>query len=462
MLEPKQIDNQTFEESSKSVRVSSILALTGYGKLITPPYTFSPNPVIGMGLVSINGIPNFNIKKLVAVINQTHGKLLYAAANPALHHNGYTDTDLYFLADTSDMSGTDDLQFIYEVDESKVVTISESEYIGEDIPEKVVMVGGRDEDGKVVPFTFDQDKLLVLAELLWPTGNEAVSLEATQVDIRGNTSNAANFLSVLTGQLPSMLGRRPSASSLSVTMSNDENGMALYTTGFVQGIQLGTVIGLSKGLATDKPSAAITTTTTTSIALPAGNAIVIAVNITAVSGVNPTYDLSLWESADGLNYYKIYDFVRMTGVSNSSCPPIQTTGRNYRLVETVGGTTPSFTRAIYRSDYVQNVGLIRQVIDRAINPNAVNSLTQTLAVEGTQKLYMMLLMAGGGSGQPTIALEGTEDLNSGWYSLGTTVVGQAGVVTLNTKDFACKFIRGRVTVAGVGSVLTSLTLKALS
>jgi hypothetical protein len=85
-------------------------------KFITPTYTFIPG-VSGAGTLNLSGITNFNVKYLVAVINQTTGQLVYSTASTAYKYTLVAGTSLTLFADTSAMSGSDVLQVIYEVDE---------------------------------------------------------------------------------------------------------------------------------------------------------------------------------------------------------------------------------------------------------------------------------------------------------------------------------------------------------
>lgn len=85
-------------------------------KFITPSYTFIPG-ASGVGTLNLSGIANFNVKYLVAVINQTRGTLVYSTGTTDYRYTNVTGTTLTLFANTSAMSGTDVLQVIYEVEE---------------------------------------------------------------------------------------------------------------------------------------------------------------------------------------------------------------------------------------------------------------------------------------------------------------------------------------------------------
>lgn len=114
------------------------------------------------------------------------------------------------------------------------------------------------------------------------------------------------------------------------------------------------ILDISNGVTVlNSPSSAVTATGN-SVDLNVGNysELAIDVNISAVAGTSPTYVLSVnRKGVDGV-YYPIY-----TGSSQSAVGKISISlgvgastnaafGNIIQLVETVGGTTPSFTRSI--------------------------------------------------------------------------------------------------------------------
>lgn len=105
----------------------------------------------------------------------------------------------------------------------------------------------------------------------------------------------------------------------------------------------------------DVASAAITTTTTTATITPtAGTSYQVVIPVTAVSGTTPTLSVRIEESDDaGTNWYERYTFPTITTTGIYRSPILRLRGNRVRYVQTVTGTTPSFTRAIsrlYRSD----------------------------------------------------------------------------------------------------------------
>ena len=82
-------------------------------KFITPTYTFTPG-ISGVGTVNLSGITGFDVKYLVAIINQTDGIVIYSTGSQTLKYTNVTGTTITLLADTSSMSAGDTLQVIYE------------------------------------------------------------------------------------------------------------------------------------------------------------------------------------------------------------------------------------------------------------------------------------------------------------------------------------------------------------
>lgn len=80
---------------------------------LTPAYTFVPG-ASGVGTLDLSAIPVFDMKKLVAVINQTDGILIYSTASLTKGFTTEAAGVVTLQFDTSSMSGADKLQIIYE------------------------------------------------------------------------------------------------------------------------------------------------------------------------------------------------------------------------------------------------------------------------------------------------------------------------------------------------------------
>lgn len=83
-------------------------------KFITPPYTFNPG-ISGIGNVEIT-LDNFDVKKLVAIINVTESTIIYLPTSTAKGLNSVINNQVILNFDTSSHSSSDILQIIYEDD----------------------------------------------------------------------------------------------------------------------------------------------------------------------------------------------------------------------------------------------------------------------------------------------------------------------------------------------------------
>ena len=168
-----------------------------------------------------------------------------------------------------------------------------------------------------------------------------------------------------------ILGRPLSdqASSVPVNIQNTPNIGTVTTVSGVTTVTALTGAGLNAGvLVNDIASAAITTTTTTA-AITQGNAQSAEFNIqvTAATGGSPTLDVGIEESDNsGTNWYRIYDFPRITTTGSYRTPLLKLTGNRLRYVQTVTGTTPSFTRSLNRLNYSVIGERFRQIFNRTI------------------------------------------------------------------------------------------------
>jgi hypothetical protein len=80
---------------------------------ITPSLTFVPG-ASGAGYVDLFGIAGFDIRRLVSLINQTTGTIIYSTADTSLRWTNVIGTQVYLLFDTSAMSSTNVIQVVYD------------------------------------------------------------------------------------------------------------------------------------------------------------------------------------------------------------------------------------------------------------------------------------------------------------------------------------------------------------
>jgi hypothetical protein len=211
----------------------------------------------------------------------------------------------------------------------------------------------------------------------------------------------------------------------------------------------------------DVVSAALTTTTTTAAIVPSfGTCYEVNIPVTVVTGTSPTLDVVVQESDDtGVNWFDVYHFPRITGVGSYRSPKLPFTGNRIRYVQTVGGTTPSFTRAINRLQSSDDTVAVRQIIDRAISITTLNAATAGLNVQNCRNAQLIVNI-GTAATPPALQLEASDDGGLSWYALGsplTAVASSTVQVTIN--NINAQQIRARVSTAGVTVVAGYVLIK---
>jgi len=217
------------------------------------------------------------------------------------------------------------------------------------------------------------------------------------------------------------------------------------------------------GIIADVASAALTTTTTTATLTPTfGSSYQVNIPVTVVSGTTPTLDVQIQESRDtGTNWVAIYDFPRITATGSYNSPVMPFTGNRLRYVQTVTGTTPSFTRAINRLQSSTSVGAIRQIVDRTLNPNTLNSTTASLNAESQTQNITVTFDIAAATVAPVLQIQGSDDGGASWYNVGSTLTGVASsTVSLTVSSVTAQLFRANVSTAGTGVTLTYVLLRA--
>ena len=138
-------------------------------------------------------------------------------------------------------------------------------------------------------------------------------------------------------------------------------------------------------------------------------------------------------------------------------PTIPMTGNRLRYVQTVGGTTPSFTRAVNRvQSSWTGAERTKQIFDRAVSLTTLNATTGVLYAEGTSNIQLVINI-GTATTPPQLTLQASED-NVNWFDVGTALTAVASsTVQLTVPNFSAKFIRARVSTIG-NTVVTGYTL----
>ena len=204
------------------------------------------------------------------------------------------------------------------------------------------------------------------------------------------------------------------------------------------------------GIITDVASAALTTTTTTSTLTPSfGCSYTVNIPVTAATGTSPTLDVDVQESDDsGTNWFTVYSFPRITATGIYRSPKLAFNGNRVRYVQTVGGTSPSFTRAINRLQCSDPVDSIRQLIDRSIVLTTLNSATPSINTQNCD-ISQLVINIGAATTAPILQLEGSDDNGLSWYAVGTPLTAVASsTVQATVANVNSQLMRARVSTAG--------------
>lgn len=150
------------------------------------------------------------------------------------------------------------------------------------------------------------------------------------------------------------------------------------------------------GIIADVTSAAIITTTTTATITPTfGSSYAIDIPVTVVTGTLPTMSVAVQESMDsGTNWFTVYTFPTIITTGSYSSPVMTMQGNRIRYVQTISGTSPSFTRAINRLQSSQGGGFNAPTptifTDRSGSTSATPSTSTLVAAANGQRRYFII------------------------------------------------------------------------
>jgi hypothetical protein len=214
----------------------------------------------------------------------------------------------------------------------------------------------------------------------------------------------------------------------------------------------------------DVASAAITTTTTVASITPSsGISYQVNIPVTLVSGTNPTMDVRIEESDDGgTSWLIVHDFPRITANGTYRSALIPASGNRIRYVQTIGGTSPSFTRSINRLQSNYPALPVRQLVDRSIVLTTLNSVTPILLTRDCGNSAQLIINVGAiATTAPQIQMEGSDDFATTWYAIGTPLTAVANsTVQVTVTNINAGAMRARVSTAGVGVTAGYVMIKA--
>jgi hypothetical protein len=186
----------------------------------------------------------------------------------------------------------------------------------------------------------------------------------------------------------------------------------------------------------------------------------VVIPVTAISGTSPTLDVSIEESDDGgTNWFKVYDFPRITAIGVYRSPRLAQNGNRRRYVQTVGGASPNFTRAILALLSSAGAAQIAQLVDRTLAPNTLNSVTPVLNVANCNNLQLVV-STGALTAANQLQIEGSDDNGLSWYAIGAPLAAVASsTVRLTVNGVNTPLARVRNSTAGTGVTSNYVALR---
>lgn len=185
----------------------------------------------------------------------------------------------------------------------------------------------------------------------------------------------------------------PAPSIIKVVQDNAAN----FNTTVTGTVTMSNQYVLTDVTVTDIASAAITTTTTSSTIVPVTSALYsTTIQVSAVSGTNPTMVVQIQESMDsGTTWFTTFTFPVITATGAYYSPMVPYNGNRIRYVQTITGSTPSFTRTLIRntftaptSTYVQ--GTSSTFADRSGSTSATPSTSTQVAPYNPYRRYFII------------------------------------------------------------------------
>lgn len=194
---------------------------------IVPTYTFTPG-ASGVGTVNLSGIASFDKKRLIAIINQTSGELIYSTASASLKYTNVTGSVVTLFKNTSSMTGTDVLQVVYEDPSDTPVSAAS-------LPLPVGASTSAKQDLLLTELQF-KAKLTDTQPVSGPLTDaqlrlSAVPVSAASLPLPTGAATEAT-LSAASAKLPATIGQKSMAASLAVTIASDQGAVPVSGTFF--------------------------------------------------------------------------------------------------------------------------------------------------------------------------------------------------------------------------------------
>lgn len=211
---------------------------------------------------------------------------------------------------------------------------------------------------------------------------------------------------------------------------------------------------------TDVASGAITTTATSGaismVTTGSSTGSSFSVNVTLVSGTNPTLDVRVECSLNTTTWFTIYEFERVTAAANLHSPTIAVPCQQVRYVRTISGTTPSFTMSITRlTRSVEGIAAY-QYFNRTIDPETLDSATSAYWVQGAT-IISVYVSSAAATTAASVVLEVSTD-GASWAVVGSPVASVASKTVSFTNTVAAKWARLRIDTPGSGQTFNYVAI----
>lgn len=172
------------------------------------------------------------------------------------------------------------------------------------------------------------------------------------------------------------------------------------------------------------------------------------VNVTAVSGTNPTLDIMIDASDDGSNWFAFQSFKRFTATGNDRFQGTRLSGRYYRYSWTVSGSTPSFTFSIistlkaYKGDAFSFINRYSDVAS-----NTLNATSTTFSPGDRKNISISTVRADDGGSNCSYRIEASND-GVNWNEIsGSITQARATTVLTSFTSIAFRHLRLKITSA---------------
>jgi hypothetical protein len=211
-----------------------------------------------------------------------------------------------------------------------------------------------------------------------------------------NTATAGIRAFLVLNQAPfvpnSLLVQQLITSAFQATVSQPTAGNLNMTASQLSPGNLQSLVSISApGLTTDITSSILTTSSNSTTITPGiGCSYSINLTVSSVSGTNPTLVVDIQESDNsGVNWFTVYTFPVITSAGIYRSPQIQLRGNRIRYVQTVAGSTPSFTRTISRLPVHASVPIFKQQNPLIINGSITTGGTaQTALAANPSRIFL--------------------------------------------------------------------------